>query len=102
MPSVKEKSPHASSRLNIRIAPEIKARIQRAAALLGQDLTEFASNTLNLHAKEIIESYDQIVLSEKDFDVFVEALERPARNPSQSSRKALKQYLQIFGKGISE
>lgn len=102
MPSVREKGPHAYSRLNVRITPEIKARIQRAADLLGQDLTEFTSNTLNHHAQEIIENYEQIVLSEKDFAFFVEALERPAQKPSKRSRKALKEYRQMFGKEISE
>lgn len=101
MPSIREKSSQSYSRLNVRISPEIKARIQRAASILGQDLTEFTSNTLNQYAQEIIENHDQILLSEKDYKFFVDALNKPARKPSERSIKALKEYKRMFKKESS-
>lgn len=85
------------SRLNIRIHPDIKERIQRAARILGQDLTEFTSNVLNREAKEIIDNHEQILLSEQEYDWFIEALDRPARTPSKRSLRALKEYREVFG-----
>lgn len=96
MSSVNAKSPQTSGRLNVRLSPDIKARIQRAANILGQDLTEFTSTVLNKHAKDIIENHDQILLSEKDYDFFVEALDRPVRKPSARSKRALEKYRQMF------
>ena len=96
MASVKEKSARNRSRLNVRISPEIKERIQRAAYILGQDLTEFTSITLNRHAQEVIENHDQIILSEKDYNFFVDALGKPVRKPSKRSLSALKEYKRVF------
>ncbi|MGD9560717.1 MAG: DUF1778 domain-containing protein [Pyrinomonadaceae bacterium] len=96
MPPIREKTSREYSRLNVRISPQIKERIQRAAHILGQDLTEFASNTLNQHAREIIENHDQILLSEKDYGFFLDALNRPARAPSKRSMKALEGYKRML------
>lgn len=91
MPVLKE-TVKSYSRLNIRISPEIKARVERAARILGQDLTEFTSNTLNQQAQEVIESHDQILLSESDYRYFLEALNKPAGRPSRRSQEALENY----------
>lgn len=101
MPPVKDPLKESRSRLNIRIAPEIKERIQRAANILGQDLTEFTSSTLNKYSREVIENHDQILLSEKDYEFFDDALSRPARKPSERSLKALKEYERVFQKKAS-
>ena len=98
MQVVKENLSASNGRLNIRLLPEIKARIQRAAHILGQDLTEFTSNILNREAQEIIENHEQILLSERDYTFFTEALNRPAQKPSERSLNSLKEYQRIFEK----
>ncbi len=89
------------SRLNIRIAPEIKAKMKRAANILGQDLTEFASSILNREAQQVINTNDELVLSESDYKFFIEALDRPAQKPSKRSLKAHREYRQLFKKGFT-
>ena len=46
MSVAKNKKIGEQSRLNVRLSPEIKARVAKAATIIGQDLTEFAAATL--------------------------------------------------------
>lgn len=89
------------SRMNFRLAPVIKERITRAAALSGQDLTEFAVITLSEKAEQIIERHDQILLGSKDHEFFLKALsEENVREPSKRSRAAAERYRQGTRKGV--
>ena len=96
MATVLDKKKVRSSRLNIRLSPEVKTRISRAAHILGQDLTEFTASTLSRHADQIIDNHEQILLSESDYKFFVSELEKPARKPSAYSRKAMAEYRRVF------
>ena len=96
MSTVLEKEKVTSSRLNVRLSPEIKARISRAAHILGQDLTEFTSSTLSRYADEIIDNHEQILLSESDSNFFISELEKPATKPSEYSKKAMEDYRRVF------
>ena len=96
MAIVVEKSKTTQSRLNVRLAPEIKARVTRAAYILGQDLTEFTSSVLSRHADDIIDNHEQILLSESDYNFFVAELEKPATEPSEYSKRVLNEYRRIF------
>ena len=96
MQIAKETSILGKSRLNIRISPEIKDRVARAAHILGQDLTEFTSSTLSRHADEILDNHEQILLSESDYNFFLAELEKPATKPSDYARKAMEDYRRVF------
>lgn len=96
MATILEKSKVASSRLNVRLSPDVKARISRAAHILGQDLTEFTSSTLGRYADEIIDNHEQILLSESDYKFFIAELEKPAIKPSGYSKEAMGDYRRIF------
>jgi len=89
---VKEKKAREHSRLNVRLSTDIKARIQRAANILGQDLTEFAEDTLNRRAIDVIESSERIVLKEEEYRFFLEYLDGPPAEPSKKTLAALKAY----------
>src|SRR5438270_14074742 len=99
MGTVFEKKKVANSRLNVRLAPEVKARISRAAHILGQDLTEFTSSTLSRYADEIIDNHEQILLSESDYQFFIAELEKPATKPSNYAKKAMDDYRRMFKMG---
>ena len=73
----------------------------RAAALNGQDLTEFAVATLSEKADEIIERHDGLLLGSEDYNFFLNALEeeRPLK-PSTRSRKAADIYRRGTRKGV--
>ncbi len=100
MTIVKERKALDQSRLNIRLSSEIKARIARAATILDQDLTEFTVATLNEKAVEIIEKHDQVVLSPEEYKFFLDALDEPAKEPSEYSLKALEKYRRGIRNGV--
>ena len=81
------------SRLNVRLSPEIKARITQAANILGQDLTEFASTTLNERADDVIAKNEAFILSAKDRQAFFDILSGDLDwEPSEKSRKLAIEY----------
>lgn len=71
--------PTANPRLAFRMKPELKDRIEAAAALLGLNLTDFVLSTLSERASEVVERHRNITLSDRDRDHFLEALNRPGR-----------------------
>ncbi len=64
-------------RLSCRIDSQIKQRAEEAATLLGQDLTAFTESALNEKAQAVIAQEEKLVLSERDFEKFVAALDNP-------------------------
>jgi len=89
------------SRLNFRLAPEIKDRIARAAALTGRDLTEFAVATLNEKADEVIERHDHILLNSREYHFFLDSLgSRELRKPSSRSTATAERYRRGKRKGV--
>jgi uncharacterized protein (DUF1778 family) len=89
------------SRLNFRLALDIKERVARAAALTGQDLTEFAVAALNEKAGEVIERHDHLLLGSKDYRFFLDALSlKEVAKPSNRSLKAAENYRRGKRKGV--
>jgi len=66
-----------SERMNLRIKPELKARLVRAAALRRTNLTDFVIQTAMRAADAVIEEADRITLSERDSLRVLELLESP-------------------------
>lgn len=66
-----------SERMNLRVKPEVKARLVRAAALRHTDLTEFVTRTALREAEAVIEAAERIKLSERDSLLVLELLENP-------------------------
>lgn len=69
-------------RVHFRVDARIKQRAEEAALILGQDLSTFAESALDEKAQAVIAREEKLVLSERDFARFVEAIENPAR-PNQ-------------------
>ncbi len=67
----------ASERMNLRVKPEVKARLVRAAALRHMDLTEFVTRTALHEAEAVIEEAEHIKLSERDSLLVLDLLENP-------------------------
>lgn len=89
------------SRMNIRLAPTIKERVARAAALSGQDLTEFAVATLSEKADLVIERHDHLLLGSEEHEFFLNALAEPIiQEPSERSLTAAEKYRQGSRKGV--
>lgn len=89
------------SRMNIRLAPNVKERVARAAALCGQDLTEFAVATLSEKADLVIERHDHLLLGSADHEFFLNALAATdVQEPSERSKSAAEKYRQGSRKGV--
>ncbi len=91
------------SRMNFRLAPEIKERVARAASLAGQDLTEFAVTTLIEKADEVLQQHDNLLLGSEDYHFFLDALsETKFPKPSARSLEAAEKYRRGTRKGVRQ
>lgn len=91
VPTTKRRPRAERDRLNFRIDARIKQRAEDAALLLGQDLSTFAESALDEKAQAVIERADKIVLSARDFERFVDAIENPAP-PTQKLQDAAREF----------
>ncbi len=66
-----------SKRMNLRVRPEQKALLVRAAALNNTDLTDFVLRHALREAEAVIEKSDRVQLSARDSLLVLELLENP-------------------------
>ena len=66
-----------NKRMNLRIRPEQKATLIRAAALKNTDLTDFVVQNALREAQTVIEDAERLVLSERDSLLVLKLLEDP-------------------------
>ena len=79
---------HESESLSFRISPEMRVRIERAAAARGLTLPDFAIITLMREAEEVLRANTVLVLSDNDRDTFLEALDKPPVPNAKALRAA--------------
>ena len=77
-----------SKRMNLRISPEAKARLVRAAALRNTDLTNFVTQTALREADAVIEADGLVRLSDRDHAQVMALLDAPPR-PNARLRRAI-------------
>lgn len=71
-----------NKRMSLRVTPEVKSRIARAAALQNADLTNFVTQAALREAEAVIEAAEHIKLSEESYMRLLALLENPpAPNP---------------------
>jgi uncharacterized protein (DUF1778 family) len=66
-----------NQRMNLRIAPEVKSRLNRAASLSHVDLTSFVTQAALREADAVIAAAEQIKLSEESYMRMLDLLENP-------------------------
>jgi len=97
----KEKPSTTQNRLNVRLSREVKDRVARAASILGQDLTEFASVALNDRAEEVIERHTLLELSREDHKFFLDFMAREdVHEPSETERELVREHKKGIRKGL--
>lgn len=69
----------AFERLDVRLTREKKELIEQAAAASGQTVTEFTVSTLCRRARKVLREEQVLVLSDRDRDAFLAALENPPK-----------------------
>ncbi|NJM29891.1 MAG: DUF1778 domain-containing protein [Rhizobiales bacterium] len=77
-----------NERMHLRVRPEVKARLVRAAALRNTDLTNFVTETALRAADAVIAEAESIRLNERDFKRVLELLENPPK-PNAKLRAAI-------------
>ena len=79
----------ATARLDLRLDEEIKAKAEKASALLGlKSLTEYVVRLMDEDADKVIKHYESITVEGDTFDRFVDACEK-AKEPNQALKDAL-------------
>ncbi|MFA7493409.1 MAG: DUF1778 domain-containing protein [Proteiniphilum sp.] len=80
------------TRFDARLSKEQKLLFEKAAYLGGyRSLTDFVVLTVQEKAKEIIKAKEQIIASEKDGQIFFDAVTKSSK-PSKILQDALKDY----------
>ena len=80
----------ATARLDIRLDEEVKAKAEKASALLGlKSLTEYVVKLMDEDATNVIEKYESIMVKDNVFDEFMAACEQ-AKEPNQALLDAAK------------
>jgi len=79
------------ARLDFRLSREAREKIEKAARVSGQSLSDFAASTLLRAASEVLESHQQTVLSERDFARFA-ALLSADEEPTETAKLAAAEY----------
>jgi uncharacterized protein (DUF1778 family) len=86
--------PTRQARIEARISPKQKRLFERAAALEGVTLTDFAISSMQRAATRALEEHTTIELSERSQKIFVEALMSPPE-PNAALRAAAKAYAKM-------
>jgi uncharacterized protein (DUF1778 family) len=90
-------SSSSSTRFDARLSPEQKDLLQRAARLGGfRSLSDFVMSSAQEKAHDIIEQHNSFLLSEKDREIFFNALMSPPE-PNEALKKAARLYKEALG-----
>ncbi|ODC02827.1 hypothetical protein BFW38_03935 [Terasakiispira papahanaumokuakeensis] len=78
----------ATARLDIRLDEEIKAKAEKASALLGlKSLTEYVVRLMDEDATHVIEAHESMVVKDSVFDEFIAACDQ-AKAPNRALLEA--------------
>ena len=87
-----EKSKKTQTRFDTRLSIEQKTLFENAASAGGyRNLTDFIIHTVQEKAYEIIKSKEQVISSEKDAEIFFNAINKTSK-PSKAIKNAVKDY----------
>jgi uncharacterized protein (DUF1778 family) len=75
-----------NDRIALRTTRERKAFLERGATASGQNLSEFVLSSAQEKAEMVLADQNRFVISPKQWDAFLAALDRPATRKQQLSR----------------
>ncbi len=85
-----------NARFDTRITKEQKVFFERAAILGGfRSLTDFVVVTLQEKAKEIVSERERFIASQKDSEIFFDAVINP-KSPNKELTKAADEFKALF------
>jgi uncharacterized protein (DUF1778 family) len=80
-----------SARLNLRLNPAAKRRLERAASFVGKTVSSFIVSSALETADRTIREHETMVLSRRDAEAFLDAIVDPPR-PSAKLRRAIEEH----------
>lgn len=86
-----KKRSERAARLDIRLNPQAKQKIEQAAAVSHQTITDFVVTSLLRASQEALDRQHLIQLSNRDRDLFLSALETDV-SPNRALRKAADRF----------
>lgn len=79
-----------TARFDMRLEEEIKARAEKASALLGmKSLTDYVVKLMDENASQVIAEHENMVVENDKFDRFMRACDKSAK-PNKALRDAAK------------
>lgn len=90
-----------NERVQVRIGTDAKRMLQRAAALANTSVSAFVVNSALDAAGRLIEARERLVLGERDWDVFFEALINPPE-PNQDLKDAFEAHDRLITRTAGE
>jgi len=79
----------ATARLDLRLDEEIKAKAEKASALLGlKSLTDYVVRLIDEDSTQVIDKHESVTIEDSAFDLFFEACEK-AKAPNKALLGAL-------------
>src|ERR1044072_8520447 len=94
MVKTRKKSVRAA-RLDIRLNPQAKEKIEQAAVVSHQSVTDFVVTSLLRASEEALQRQQMIRLTNRDRDLFLAALEKDVR-PNHALRKAAERFKRSY------
>jgi uncharacterized protein (DUF1778 family) len=89
MPATDTPDSVETARINLRTSAEAKAMIERAAAYMGTTVSAFMLQNAYEAAKRVVAEHEVIMLSQRDFETFARALDKPPK-PTATLRRLLR------------
>jgi uncharacterized protein (DUF1778 family) len=88
MPATRVKS----ANLSCRVSPEHKKMIERAARRSGSSVSDFVVHALVAAASDVLHDESTIRLTRDEWDRFTTALEGPAGEPGEATKRGVALY----------
>ena len=83
------------SRIDLRVSPEQKELLERAASLRGLSLSSYLLSNSIETARRDIESHEKLVLSDNDRNLFLSLMENPPE-PNQALKSAMRRFQEEY------
>ncbi|HBE18061.1 MAG TPA: DUF1778 domain-containing protein [Cyanobacteria bacterium UBA11149] len=84
------------SRIDLRVTQEQKELLERAASLKGVSLSAYTLFYVLPAAKQEVDSYERLILSNRDRDLFMSVMENPPQLQGKL-KSAIRKYRDKYG-----
>lgn len=95
LPKRRDAKARTSERIDVRLRPELKLEIEKAAHIKGLTVTDFIIQNALENARRTIRDYETWTLEIPDAEIFAAALMAPAK-PGPQLTQAAKRYKEQF------